>query len=147
MEATAFGARVIVETFEASGVPVRDFIAAGGLIKNAVLMQIYADVLGRPISVAGSAEAPALGSAMHAAVAAGVYPDIRAAAGHMSRVRRDAFVPDAGRHAAYTRLYREYRTLHDLFGLAEPTMKVLKRMRDEAHVAAQTAQRAEEVLA
>ncbi|MFC4640392.1 ribulokinase [Deinococcus hohokamensis] len=136
VEATAFGTRVIIETFEASGVPVHEFIAAGGLIKNAVLMQLYADVLGKPISVADSAEAPALGSAMHAAVAAGVYPDIQAAAQRMSKVRHHAFLPDPHRHRLYTRLYHEYRTVHDLFGRAQPTMKVLKRMRDEAHLRA-----------
>ncbi|SMB97703.1 ribulokinase [Deinococcus hopiensis] len=147
VEATAFGARVIVETFESSGVPVHEFIAAGGLIKNPALMQIYADVLGKPLSVADSAEAPALGSAMHAAVAAELYPDIQAAARNMSKVRKNAFVPDPHRHHLYTRLYNEYRTLHDLFGRAEPTMKVLKRLRDEAHAKAEKSGRQVEVLA
>ena len=79
VEATAFGARTIVETFEASGVPVEDFVVAGGLQKNAFLMQIYADVLRRPLHLIGSEQGPALGSAIHAAVAAGVYADIHAA--------------------------------------------------------------------
>ena len=135
LEATAFGTRVIIDAFDASGVPVHEFIAAGGLTKNTTLMQLYADVLGKPVSVSGSSEAPALGSAMHAAVAAGVYPDIHTAAQHMSNVRKNAYLPDSGRHARYTRLYREYTTLHDLFGRTLPTMKILKRMRDEAHSA------------
>ncbi|WP_045234984.1 ribulokinase [Deinococcus pimensis] len=135
VEATAFGARVIVEAFEDSGVPVHDFIAAGGLTRNTTLMQIYADVLGKPIGVSDSPEAPALGSAMHAAVAAGVHPDIHTAAAHMSKVRKHAFLPDSRRHALYSRLYGEYRRLHDLFGRALPTMKVLRSMRDEAHSA------------
>ena len=132
IEATAFGTRVIVETFNASGVPVREFIAAGGLIKNLVLMQTYADVLGLPISVAGSPQAPALGSAMHAAVAAGAYPDIQLAADQMAKVTRAAVQPDPTRHAAYTQVYQLYKYLHDLFGREDQTMKTLKRLRDNA---------------
>ncbi|WP_281173855.1 ribulokinase [Deinococcus marmoris] len=132
IEATAFGTRVIVETFNDSGVPVQEFIAAGGLIRNPVLMQTYADVLGLPISVAGSSQAPALGSAMHAAVAAGAYPDISAAADRMARVRRAAYTPDPHRHVAYTQIYQLYKHLHDLFGHEDRTMKTLKRLRDGA---------------
>ncbi|HEY9524923.1 MAG TPA: ribulokinase, partial [Thermopolyspora sp.] len=71
IESTAFGARVIVETFEAAGVPVTEFIVAGGLLRNPFLLQVYSDVLRRPLSVIGSDQGPALGSAIHAAVAAG----------------------------------------------------------------------------
>ena len=73
LEATAFGARTIVETFRGSGVPVREFVVAGGLLRNRRLMQLYADVLRMPISIA-SEQGPALGSAIHAAVAAGRIP-------------------------------------------------------------------------
>ena len=83
LEATAFGTRTIVDAFRDSGVPVREFIVAGGLLKNKLLMQIYADVTGLPLSTIGSTQGPALGSAIHAAVAAGEYPDIRAAAAAM----------------------------------------------------------------
>ena len=79
IEATAFGTRKIVETFGASGVPVTEFIAAGGLLRNAFLMQTYANVLRMPVHTTASAQAPALGAAIHAAVAAGAYPDVRAA--------------------------------------------------------------------
>ena len=83
LEATAFGTRTIIEAFVDAGVPVTELVVAGGLLKNALLMQIYADVTGLPLSTIGSAQGPALGSAIHAAVAAGAYPDIRAAAsGH-----------------------------------------------------------------
>jgi L-ribulokinase len=85
IEATAFGTRTIIEAFRSAGVPVTEFVAAGGLLKNAFLMQIYADVLGMPLSVIQSSQGPALGSAIHAAVAAGAYPDIRAAAQVMGR--------------------------------------------------------------
>jgi L-ribulokinase len=116
VEATAFGTRTIVEAFLDSGLPVHEFVAAGGLVKNAFLMQIYSDVLRMPISVIGSDQGPALGAAIHAAVAAGAYPDVATAASAMGRRIADAFTPDEGRAAAYDRLYAEYRTLHDHFG-------------------------------
>ena len=77
---------MIVETFVAAGVPVDEFIAAGGLTKNRFVMQVYADVLRRPISVIGTDQGPAVGSAIHAAVAAGCYPDVTAAAAVMGAV-------------------------------------------------------------
>ncbi|GII52168.1 ribulokinase [Planotetraspora thailandica] len=115
IEATAFGARVIVETFEASGVPVEEFIVAGGLLKNRFLMQVYSDVLRRPLSVIGSDQGPALGSAIHAAVAAGAYADITEASAAMGKRTSGAYVPDPRRADAYDRLYAEYRHLHDHF--------------------------------
>jgi L-ribulokinase len=116
LEATAFGTRKIVEAFEGAGVPVHELTAAGGLIRNPVLMQIYADVTRRRIHLIESEQGPALGSAMHAAVAAGAHRDIRAAAQAMGRVRRDVFVPDARRADAYDALYAHYSALHDRFG-------------------------------
>jgi L-ribulokinase len=116
LEATAFGTRTIIEAFETAGVPVEEIIIAGGLTKNALLMQIYADVTRRPLGVIGSAQGPALGAAMHAAVAAGAYPDIQAAARSMGKADRGVYRPDPERAAAYDRLYAEYRLLHDYFG-------------------------------
>src|SRR3954454_6063746 len=116
IEATAFGARRIVEAFEDAGVPVEEFIVAGGLLKNRFLMQVYADVLRRPLSVIGSDQGPALGSAIHAAVAAGAYPGIEEAASAMGKRTEAAYVPDEARADAYDRLYAEYRRLHDFFG-------------------------------
>ncbi|MFC3455360.1 ribulokinase [Amycolatopsis speibonae] len=116
LEATAFGTRMIVETFERSGVPVTELIVAGGLVKNALLMQIYADVTNLPLSVAGSAQSPALGSAIHAAVAAGAHPDVPAAAAAMGSVRRAVHRPIAENVKAYDDLYTEYAALHDYFG-------------------------------
>jgi L-ribulokinase len=133
LEATAFGTRRIVEAFNDSGVPVTEFVAAGGLIRNSFLMQTYADVLNLPISVIGSAQGPALGSAIHAAVAAGEYPDISAAARAMGRLQRAAYTPDPGRAEAYTALYAEYRELHDYFGRGgNNVMRRLKAMRRSA---------------
>ena len=85
IEATAFGTRRIIEAFETAVSRSEEFIVAGGLLKNRFLMQVYADVLRRPLSVIGSEQGPALGSAIHAAVAAGAYPDVPAAAAVMGR--------------------------------------------------------------
>lgn len=116
LEATAFGTRTIVEAFRDSGVPVKEFIVAGGLLKNRLLMQIYADITGLQLSTIGSQQGPALGSAIHAAVAAGDYPDIRAAAAAMGADPGDVYIPIPENVAAYDALYTEYRTLHDYFG-------------------------------
>ena len=116
VEATAFGARIIVEGFETSGVPVTEVVVSGGLVKNAFLMQVYADVLRRPLSTTGTSQGPAVGSAIHAAVAAGSYPDIHAAAAAMGRKQAGVFVPDHGRADAYDALFAEYTALHDYFG-------------------------------
>jgi L-ribulokinase len=132
LESTAFGTRMIVETFAASGVPVTEFVVAGGLLKNAKLMQCYADVLRMPISVIASDQGPALGSAIHAAVAAGAYPDVRTAGASMGRVIRNAYTPDAASADAYDALYAEYRRLHDHFGRSDDVMKRLKAIRRTA---------------
>lgn len=134
LEATAFGTRLIIETFNDSGVPVNELIIAGGLMKNRLLMQIYADVTRMPLSIIGSAQGPALGSAIHAAVAAGAYQDVPLAAKHMGRVRRAAYVPDEKAAAVYDRLFAEYRLLHDYFGRGgNDVMHRLKALRRAAH--------------
>jgi L-ribulokinase len=132
LEATAFGTRVIVETFRDSGVPVEEFIVAGGLAKNALLMQIYADVTRLPLSLIDSEQGPALGSAIHAAVAAGAYPDVPSAAKQMGRVRRHVYLPDEDRAQAYDALFEEYAELHDHFGRHANTMRRLKQIRRAA---------------
>jgi L-ribulokinase len=116
IEATAFGTRKIVETFTASGVPVTEFVAAGGLLKNTFLMQVYADVLRMPVATCASEQAPALGSAIHAAVAAGSYPDVQAAGAAMGGRGDVTYYPDPAAADTYDRLYAEYERLHDYFG-------------------------------
>ncbi|MFD5244465.1 ribulokinase [Amycolatopsis sp. NPDC058340] len=116
LEATAFGTRTIIETFDRAGVPVTELIVAGGLVKNPLLMQIYADVTNLPLSVAGSAQSPALGSAIHAAVAAGAHADVPAAALAMGSVHRAVHRPIPENVKAYNDLYAEYAALHDYFG-------------------------------
>ncbi|WP_127842621.1 ribulokinase [Actinomyces wuliandei] len=116
VEATAFGARTIIEAYAAAGIEVTELVAAGGLVKDSFLMQVYCDVLGVPVSVLESGQGPALGAAVHAAVAAGCYPDVRAASAAMGRRTRAAYTPDAEAHAAYDALFAEYTLLHDYFG-------------------------------
>jgi L-ribulokinase len=133
LEATAFGTRAIVDAFEAAGIPVTELVIAGGLLKNPLLMQIYADVTGRPLSIIDSDHGPALGSAIHAAVAAGCYADIHQAAAAMGRKKESVYRPVPANVAAYDNLYREYRVLHDYFGRgANDVMHRLKALRREA---------------
>ena len=137
VESTAFGTRKIIDTFQDSGLPVTDLVAAGGLIKNPFVMQIYADVTGRSWSLIGSDQGPALGAAIHAAVAAGAYADVPAASTAMGKVRRDVYKPDPDNTAAYDALYAEYVTLHDYFGRAgegtgNEVMHRLRRIRARA---------------
>jgi L-ribulokinase len=95
-----------------------------------MLLQIYADVLRRPVSVATSDQAPALGSAIHAAVAAGVHADVASAAAMMGRKEHGVFTPDSERADAYDELFAEYRTLHDYFsGRGREANDVLHRLR------------------
>jgi L-ribulokinase len=128
MEATAFGTRTIIEAFNGAGLSVTELVVAGGLLKNPVLMQMYADVTDLPLSTIVSEEGPALGSAIHAAVAAGAYPDVKAAAAAMGRRRQGVYQPDPGRKPAYDALYAEYVTLHDYFGRG--TNEVMHRLRE-----------------
>lgn len=128
LEATAFGTRMIVETFVASGVPVAELVVAGGLLKNPLLMQIYADVVGLPLSVVPSTQAPALGSAIHAAAAAGAFSDVRSAAAQMGRRSRDAYLPIPEHVVAYDQLYREYAAAYDWFGRGNDMMRRLRRI-------------------
>lgn len=138
IEATAFGTRVIVDAFESAGVPVDGIVACGGLPqRNRLLMQIYADVVGRDISVAASSQTPALGAAMFAAVAAGAaaggYDSIVDASKAMARLAQETYRPIDTHRDVYSALYREYLRLHDLFGRdRDSVMKSLRRIRDHA---------------
>jgi L-ribulokinase len=137
IEATAYGTRIIIETFEANGVRVREIVATGGLPdRNKLLMQIYADVTGRSIYIAESSQIGALGSAMHGAVAAGAeaggYNSIVEASKKMARLREEAYHPIPENQQVYDKLYAEYVTLHDYFGRGEnDVMKRLKRLKAE----------------
>lgn len=118
IEATAFGARAIIERFKEYGVPIERVVCAGGIAeKNALLMQIYADVTGCTMLVAGSSQACALGSAVSAAVLAGAHPDFATAQRRMTRLKAGvAYKPKAANQKIYNQLYALYRQLHDSFG-------------------------------
>ncbi len=133
LEATAFGTRQIIEAFESKGLTVKNLVVCGGLPqKNALLMQIFADVTGREIRLAKRLlTCSALGSAMHAAVAAGRaaggYDNIFQAAERMAHLRRRVYVPRPEAHQIYNQLFREYQILHDYFGRG--TNDVMKRLK------------------
>ncbi|WBC16267.1 ribulokinase [Micromonospora sp. WMMA1998] len=116
LEATAFGARTVLEAFGSAGLAVDELTVAGGLTANRLLLRVYADVLRRPLHVLAAAHPAALGAAIHAAVAAGVYPDVERASAAMGAAHRETVHPDPARADAYDDLYADYRTLHDHFG-------------------------------
>jgi len=136
LESTAYGTRMIVETFVNSGVPVTELVVAGGLLKNRLLMQIYADVLGLPLSTVNSAQAPALGAAIHAAAAAGAYQDVAAAAKQMGGRVRNAYLPIPDNVARYDALYAAYVKLHDWFGRGNAMMRTLREISATAQAGA-----------
>ncbi len=117
IEATAFGALTIINRFEEYGVKVEQIINCGGIAeKNPVVMQIYADVTGRPMKVSRSAQTCALGAAIAGAVVAGAYPNCEAAQRAMTGLKPRVFKPNPGAHAVYRELYALYKKLHDAFG-------------------------------
>ena len=127
IEATAFGARAIIENYEKSGVPVREIRAAGGIVgKNKLLMQIYADAIGIPIMASRCPQVPALGAAINAAVAAGIHPDYDSAIASMAVKDFDIYTPNPENHEKYDQLYAEYMALHDYFGKKNHIMEKLK---------------------
>jgi len=133
IEATAFGTNKIIKTFEESGVEINELYGCGGLVKkNETLMQIYADVTNKPIKIAASKQTPALGSAMHGAVAAGSknggYDDINEASKKMAHLEDKVYQPNKENVKIYEKLYQEYERLHDYFGRGEND--VMKRLKD-----------------
>jgi len=148
IEATAYGTRVIIEAFEGDGVRVDGLVACGGLAaRNEMLMQVYADVLARPIRVAAAEHTSALGAAILGAVAAGAdggWRDVGEAAERMVSPPTRTFRPIAEHAAVYDRLYAEYAALHDHFGRGgNDVMKRLKAIRAEAAGNQQPAENAE----
>ncbi len=117
IEATAFGARAIIERIREYGVPITRVVCAGGIAeKNPLLMQIYADVTGCAMLVSGSNQACALGSAISAAVLAGAHPDFATAQRKMTSLKKISYQPRPAAQKTYDRLYSLYRQLHDSFG-------------------------------
>ena len=144
IESTAFGARVITERFEEFGIPVRRVVNCGGIAaRNPLVMQIYADVMNRPVAISRSTQTCALGAAMAGAVVAGAerggHADFASASKAMTGVQDKVFTPIAANVAVYEQLFRLYRKLHDAFGVAghqgdlSQVMKQLLEIRDRAN--------------
>jgi L-ribulokinase len=137
IEATAFGARRIIEQIESAGQPIEEVVAAGGLPWHSpYILQTYADVMGRPVRVARSRQGSAFGAALTAAVAAGVFDGVEQAQQKLTGVQDEAFRPDPGAYRVYDRLYRHYLAVHDAFGGVDghplgAVMKDLLDLRDE----------------
>jgi L-ribulokinase len=120
IEATAFGALTIINRFEEFGVRVEQIVNCGGIAeKNPLVMQIYADVTGRPMKVSRSAQTCALGAAIAGAVVAGAYPNCEAAQAAMTGLKARVYRPQPEANAVYKELYPLYRRLHDAFGTEE----------------------------
>ncbi len=137
IEATAFGALTIINRFEEYGIKVERVINCGGIAeKNPLVMQIYADVTGRPMYLSRSAQTCALGAAIAGAVVAGAYPDCESAQRAMTGLKARVFKPDPEAHRVYRSLYALYRKLHDAFGTRDwqgnlyDVMKQLIAIRD-----------------
>jgi L-ribulokinase len=112
VESTAFGSRKIVERFESEGVPIKEIIALGGVAKKSpFVMQTLADVHNRPIKVARSEQACALGAAMFAAVAGGIYKTVEEAIDSMESGFEEKYIPNPSRAELYTTLYSRYSRL------------------------------------
>jgi len=146
IEATAFGALTIINRFEEYGVKVEQIVNCGGIAeKNPLVMQIYADVTGRPIRISRSAQTCALGAAIAGAVVAGKkaggHDTFAAAQKAMTGLKPVVFKPNPKAHAVYRQLYALYRQLHDAFGTPQGdgalynVMKELIRIRDAARKA------------
>lgn len=131
IEATAFGALRIIERMEEYNVNVEQVIACGGIAeKSPLTMQIYADVFNRPVSIAKSDQTCALGSAIFAAVAAGMFSAVSDAQATMGGVKQVRFEPDSKRAAIYAQLYSLYRKLHDAFGMRQTGPELFSIMKE-----------------
>lgn len=131
VESTAYGTRKIIENFEQHGVPVDEFYAAGGIAeKSPAIMQIYADIIRKPIFISGSAQGPALGSAIFGAVAGGGFDSVYEAAERLGKLKETRYLPIEENARIYDRLYAEYDRLHKYFGEGEnDVMKRLKAIK------------------
>ncbi len=142
IEATAFGALMIINRLEDYGVAVREVVNCGGIAeKNPLVMQTYADVCNRPMKVSASAQTCALGAAIFGAVVGGAYDDAPAAQKKMTRVKPKVFKPIKQNAAVYAELFKLYGQVHDAFGGVDRAadlsgvMKRLIAIRDKARKA------------
>ena len=137
IEATAYGTRMIIKTFEENDVPVTELFVAGGIAeKNPLMMQIYSDVTKKRIRIAGSPQTPALSAAIFGSLAAGAkaggFDKLEDAVAVMSKVKDEAYTPQPENSKTYDLLFCEYELLHDYFGRGgNDVMKRLKALRNE----------------
>jgi L-ribulokinase len=136
IEATGFGARVIIERIKEYKVPIEKIICCGGIAeKNPLFMQIYTDIFNVPVCVASSANAPALGAAMAASVAAGIHSNFDEACRCMVGLPSRSYLPDRNEAEVYDELYQIYLKLQNAFGQAghgadlSPIMKELLQLK------------------
>jgi len=134
IEATAFGALAIIDRIEEYGVKIYDVVNCGGLaVKNPLMMQIYADIIGRPMKISSSNQTPALGASIFAAVAAGKknggYDSVEEAQKTMTGLSK-TYTPDDTNNKTYKKLYMIYRQLHDAFGTKDWNGKMFNVMKD-----------------
>jgi len=141
IEATAFGGLMIISRLEEYGVKVEEVINCGGIAeKNPMVMQIYADVMGREMKIARSAQACALGAAIAGAVvagkAAGGYESVPEAQASMCGIKDITYKPIAENQKVYKKMFGLYRNLHDAFGLADYTSSLAHVMKDMLEIKA-----------
>ncbi len=144
LEATAFGTRLVLDTFEQGGIPIREIHACGGLAsKSPLLLQLYADATGRPLYAYDVPHASALGAAIHGAAAGGAYPDLLAATRAMGARPVRRYTPREEARRVYEELYAVYRELHAVLSRPEGAVKRLRRLRRAAQREASPPQAAE----
>jgi L-ribulokinase len=135
VEATAFGALTIVRRLEEYGVEIEEVVCCGGIAeKSPLVMQIYADVFDRPIAVAGSPQACALGAAIFGAVVGGAHATVEEAQAAMVPPPSHVYRPRREAAEIYRRLFTLYGRLHEAFGASGdlgPVMKELLAIRSE----------------
>ena len=137
VESTAFGALTIINRIEDYGVKVDDVVNCGGLAaKSPMLMQIYADVIGRPMIISRSDQTPALGASIFGAISAGEFKNASSAQSVLTAIKR-TYEPDRKNHGIYQKIYALYSKAHDAFGTSDWSgnmhniMKDLLEIRDQ----------------
>ncbi|MDP6575289.1 MAG: ribulokinase [Candidatus Peribacteraceae bacterium] len=130
IESTAFGALTIINRIEEYGVKVEEVINCGGLaVKSPLLMQIYADVTGRPMKISRSDQTPALGAAIFGAIASGAFDNVSSAQAVMTGNKK-TYEPDSESHSVYQQIYSLYSQAHDAFGTSNWSGQMSNIMKD-----------------
>jgi L-ribulokinase len=130
IEGTAFGTKIILDAYKNAGIPVNDLVVCGGLTKDPLIVQIYADVMNLSVKVAASNQAVALGSCILGAMAAGGFATMEDAIAKMTRPPVKTYAPDPRNAAIYKELFAFYKKSHDHFGRESSSlMRELKELK------------------